>query len=144
MRRYLLGQSWFGDGRIDFRGKGVDLLPAWVLTMPLTLLTLGLYWPWWSARKARYDWAHVTLGGARFRCTATGWGLLKLWAGNALLFIGTLGLGLSWVMVREARFWTRHVELRGEPGLEKIRQMALPASATGEGFADFFGLDMGF
>ncbi|MCP5116902.1 MAG: DUF898 family protein, partial [bacterium] len=144
VRRYLLGQSWFGDARFQFRAKGADLLGPWVIMVPLTVLTGGVYWFWWSARKARYYWSHSSLGRAGFRCTVTGGGLFKLWVGNTALLVGTLGLGLAWVTVRTARFWMQHIEIHGDLALAEVRQEELPASATGEGFADFFGLELGF
>ena len=144
VRQYLLGQTWFGDARFDFRGKGSDLLGAWVVMIPLTVFSGGFYWFWWSARKARYFWSLTSLGRARFRCTATGGGLFKLWFGNTALLVFTLGLGMAWVTVRNARFWMRHIEIHGDLRLTEVRQEELPASATGEGFADFFGLELGF
>jgi uncharacterized membrane protein YjgN (DUF898 family) len=47
------------------------------------------------------------------------------------------------VMVRTARYWTGHITLWGDVDLESINQDARAASAAGEGFADFVGLDFG-
>ena len=54
----------------------------------------------------------------------------------------TLGLAWPWVRVRNIHFAFRYLELDGPLDLERIRQQAQQASATGEGLAGF--LDTGF
>ena len=61
---------------------------------------------------------------------------------NALLLVCTLGLAWPWVRVRNIDFAFRYLALDGPLDLERIRQQAQQASATGEGLAGF--LDTGF
>ena len=107
-------------------------------------MTCGIYWFWWSARQTRYHWACSTFRNARFQCTVTGGKLFRLVTGNIALIVVTLGFGASWVYARTARFWTENLFLQGELDPDGISQDTTSATATGEGFADFFGLDMGF
>jgi uncharacterized membrane protein YjgN (DUF898 family) len=140
----LSNDTYFGDAPLRYSGRGSDLLPAWLFALPLSFCSMGIAWAWWSALQHRYNWAHTTFAGARFRCTVTGGQLLWLWVGNALIVIPTLGLGMSWAMLRTLRFWTRHIQLVGDLNLAPIRQDARATSAIGESFADFLGFDFGF
>src|SRR5262249_50537637 len=134
--------SYFGNERFDFRGRGRDLFPNYLLAVLLTIPTLGLCWVWFLARKRRFFWNHTTFGGARFRSTVSGGRLLGLYAGSAPLLVLTLGLAWPWVRVRNIRFAYRYLTLEGPIDLARIQQQAQHASATGEGLAGF--LDTGF
>lgn len=139
---FMVSHSHFGNERFAFDGKGRDLFWPFLLAVLLTLPTLGLGWVWFIARRRRFFWNHTAFGEARFRSTVTGSALLGLWLLNALLLVGTLGLGWPWVRVRTLQFTLRYLALEGPLDVERIRQQAREASATGEGLASF--LDTGF
>jgi uncharacterized membrane protein YjgN (DUF898 family) len=139
---FMISRSYFGNERFDFDGRGRELFGPFLLSVLLTLPTLGLCWVWFLARKRRYFWEHTTFGAARFGSTVTGGALLGLWTINTLLLVCTLGLAWPWVRVRNIDFAFRYLELNGPLDLERIRQQAQQASATGEGLAGF--LDTGF
>jgi uncharacterized membrane protein YjgN (DUF898 family) len=111
----------------------------------LVLPTLGLYWFWFLARKQRYFWEHTSFDTLRFRSTVTGRSLLNLVIGNFILMIITLGVAFPWILVRTVRFACDYVVPEGPLALEKIRQEAQAASATGEALGGFMdaGLDFG-
>jgi uncharacterized membrane protein YjgN (DUF898 family) len=132
----------FGNERFDFDGNGWDLFRGFVLSILLTLPTLGICWIWYLARKRRFFWDHTGFGEARFRSTVSGGALLGLYLVNALLLVCTLGIAWPWVRVRNINFAYRYLALEGPLDLERIQQEAQFASATGEGLAGF--LDTGF
>jgi uncharacterized membrane protein YjgN (DUF898 family) len=140
---FMISHSYFGNERFDFDGRGRELFGPFLLSVLLTLPTLGLCWVWFLARKRRFFWEHTTFGAAaRFGSTVTGGALLGLWVVNAILLVCTLGLAWPWVRVRNIDFAFRYLALDGPLDLERIRQQAQQASATGEGLAGF--LDTGF
>ncbi len=139
---FMIGNSYFGNERFGFEGRGRELFGPFLLAVLLTLPTAGLSWFWFVARKRRFFWDHTTFGAARFSSTVTGSALLGLWLVNGLLLIVTLGLAWPWVRVRNIHFAFRYLDLEGPLDLERIRQQAQRASATGEGLAGF--LDTGF
>ena len=139
---FMIGHSYFGNERFDFYGRGRELFAPYLLSVVLTLPTLGLCWVWFLARKRRFFWDHTTFGAARFDSTVTGGALLGLWLVNAILLVCTLGLAWPWVRVRNIDFAFRYLALDGPLDLDRIRQQAQQASATGEGLAGF--LDTGF
>jgi uncharacterized membrane protein YjgN (DUF898 family) len=139
---FMIGHSYFGNERFDFDGRGRELFGPFLLSVLLTLPTFGLCWVWFLARKRRFFWEHTTFEAARFGSTVTGGALLGLWVVNVLLLVCTLGLAWPWVRVRNIDFAFRYLALDGPLDLERIRQQAQEASATGEGLAGF--LDTGF
>jgi uncharacterized membrane protein YjgN (DUF898 family) len=139
---FMISHSYFGNERFDFDGRGRELFGPFLLSVLLTLPTLGLCWVWFLAHKRRFFWEHTTFGAARFGSTVTGGALLGLWLVNAILLVCTLGLAWPWVRVRTIDFAFRYLALDGPLDLERIRQQAQEASATGEGLAGF--LDTGF
>ena len=139
---FMIANSYFGNERFGFDGRGRELFGPFLLAALLTLPTLGLSWVWFLARKRRFFWEHTSFGAARFSSSVTGGALLGLWLVNALLLIVTLGLAWPWVRVRNINFAFRYLVLEGPLDLERIRQQAQQASATGEGLAGF--LDTGF
>jgi uncharacterized membrane protein YjgN (DUF898 family) len=139
---FMISNSYFGNERFDFDGRGRELFGRFLLSVLLTLPTLGLCWVWFLAGKRRFFWEHTTFGAARFGSTVTGAALLGLWIVNAILLVCTLGLAWPWVRARNINFAFRYLALDGSLDLERIRQQAQQASATGEGLAGF--LDTGF
>ena len=123
-------------------GEGKDLFPSFLVTLLLTLPTLGLCWVWYVARKRRFFWDHTHFGSARFSCSVTGSALLWLWVVNVLLLVCTLGLAWPWARVRNINFSFRNLALIGPLDLARIQQQAQQAGTTGEGLLGFF--DSGF
>jgi uncharacterized membrane protein YjgN (DUF898 family) len=139
---FMISNSCFGNERFGFDGRGRELFGPYLLAMVLTLPTAGLCWFWFAARRRRLFWNHTTFGAARFSSGVTGGRLLGLWAVNVLLLLVTVGFAWPWVRVRNIHFAFRYLDLHGALDLERIRQQAQYASATGEGLAGF--LDTGF
>lgn len=142
---FMMSRSYFGNEKFKFNGNGRELFGPYVIALLLVLPTLGLYWFWFLARKQRYFWEHTSFDTLRFRSTVTGRALLNLVIGNFILMIITLGLAWPWIVVRTIRFTFNTLTPEGPLDLEKIRQEAQPASATGEALEGFMdsGLDFG-
>ncbi|MEE9614024.1 MAG: DUF898 family protein [Thermodesulfobacteriota bacterium] len=143
MQNFFRNKTYYGDTKFSYGGKGGDLLKPYLIAFFLTPFTLGLIWIWYSARVYRYDWEHTRFEGLRFNSTITGMDLFGLHLGNFLIFAFTLGLGMPWVMVRILRLHFSRLTVEGPLELEKIRQDAQSAFATGEGVIDFIEIDAG-
>jgi len=48
---------------IEFSGSGSEYFRIWVVNLLLTLVTLGLYYPWAKVRRLRYFYGNTTVGG---------------------------------------------------------------------------------
>jgi uncharacterized membrane protein YjgN (DUF898 family) len=142
-QRFLTDHMWFGSQRFTFDGRGRDLVAAWVGTIVLFVPTLGLSWFWFAAKRQRYYAEHTRFAGARFRSAVTGpklaWLTISTWIG----LLSTLGLAWPWLTVRTTRRGFAWLSLDGPLALESITQQAQQVSATGEGLAGFFDVDLG-
>ncbi len=57
---------------LSFEGKGFEYFKIWIVNILLTIVTLGLYYPWAKVRNRRYFYANSTLEGKSFDYHATG------------------------------------------------------------------------
>ena len=48
---------------VQFSGSGSEYFRIWIVNLLLTLLTLGLYYPWAKVRRLRYFYANTSVGG---------------------------------------------------------------------------------
>jgi uncharacterized membrane protein YjgN (DUF898 family) len=111
--------------RFEFTGGAGDYFRIWIISLCLSLLTLGIYSAWGKVRKKRYLYAHTRLAGSGFEYRASPLAILKGRA-IALFFFGgfavaghfyapaqvalaaILGVLLPWLVVANARFNARY------------------------------------
>ena len=106
---------------LNFTGNGFEYFKIWIVNILLTIVTLGLYYPWAKVRNRRYFYANSTMEGRNFEYHATGKQLFlgyliamglfiayivlqnisPVLSGIALLI---LFLGFPWVIWRSLKF----------------------------------------
>lgn len=119
---------------LQFHGKGDEYFRIWLVNIALTVLTLGLYWPWATVRKRRYFYNQTYLDGHAFDFLGQPASIFKGFISIYLLFIlyqvaahlgwmwlagalGLLGLGLlPWLVQKSLRFRARTLSWRGMKG----------------------------
>ncbi len=57
---------------LSFEGSGSEYFQIWIVNVLLTIVTLGLYYPWAKVRNHRYFHANSVLEGKNFEYHATG------------------------------------------------------------------------
>jgi uncharacterized membrane protein YjgN (DUF898 family) len=57
---------------LRFNGTGSEYFKIWIVNILLTIITLGIYYPWAKVRNRRYFYANSSLGGRAFEYHATG------------------------------------------------------------------------
>lgn len=142
-RAFLVRNTRFGSEPFMYDGDAKELLREYVKALLLTVPTLGLYLIWYAAFKHRFLWAHTAMRGARFHSTVMGGDLFALLATNFLLVLCTLGIGAPWAITRAHAFWSDNLTLHGTVDWASIQQRAQRATATGEGLAEGFDIDVG-
>jgi uncharacterized membrane protein YjgN (DUF898 family) len=142
-RAFFVSNSRFGSEPFLYDGKGTALFGEYIKAFLLTLPTLGLIWVWYAAFKHRYFWNHTAMRGARFRSTVTGGQLFGLLLTNMLLAFVTFGIATPWVITRTHEFYSNSLSLHGTVDWAAIEQRAQSATATAEGLAEGFDVDIG-
>jgi len=83
--RYRLSRTSLGTIRFSFRGHVKAYMKIWVLGTVLTLLTAGIYYPFFENARRKFLVTHSYFGNRPFTYTGTGNGLLQIYA-KALAF----------------------------------------------------------
>lgn len=60
---------------LNFFGKGSELFVIMIVNWLLTLITLGIYYPWARIKNLRYIYGQTSLNNERFHFSGTGWEL---------------------------------------------------------------------
>src|SRR5258708_22462729 len=81
------------DYRFQFTGRTGDYFRIWIVSLCLSILTLGVYSAWGKVRKKRYLYAHTRVGGSAFEFRARPLAILKGRAIAVLLFGGFAATG---------------------------------------------------
>ncbi len=63
--------------RLAFKGKGGDLFAVLIVNWLLTMITIGLYYPWAKARRLGWYYEHTELDGHPFHFHGTGQEMFK-------------------------------------------------------------------
>jgi uncharacterized membrane protein YjgN (DUF898 family) len=124
-----LGTAALATYRFDFTGKSGEYFRIWVVSLFLSVVTLGIYSAWGKVRKKRYLYSHTELDGTGFEFRATPLAILRgrvialvLLGGFALsghvlpimqlAFVLILLVLTPWIVVAASRFNARNTAWR--------------------------------
>lgn len=75
---------------LSFHGNGMDLFKINIVNLLLSLVTLGLYYPWAKATRLKYVYSHTEFKKSRFSFLGTGKemfkGFIKVYIGIVILY----------------------------------------------------------
>ena len=95
LRYRLRNSTWRGLNGI-YRGKNKELIPTVLLGLFLTVITLGIYGPWFSVKVRRYIYSKLSFGNLTLRFDGRGGELFLIGLKGVLLTIVTLGIYGFW------------------------------------------------
>ena len=87
-----------------FNGSGWGYLWLFLWTTFLTIITLGLFFPWTASASMRWFARSTTLNGEKLAFKGTGMGFLGNWLLILVLSIITFGLYMPWGICRIYRW----------------------------------------
>ena len=106
--RYRLSRTSWRGVRFAFRGPALPYLKLVGKGMILTLVTLGLYYPFYTSQKRAFTVSNTCFGTERFSFDGRGRELFQICFKAILLGIFLIGLGLfaslSWIVNRHLWF----------------------------------------
>jgi uncharacterized membrane protein YjgN (DUF898 family) len=133
-RRYRLSRTSWRGIRFSFRGKAWRFIPIFVKGYLFSLLTFGLYHPFYLTRRQEFMVSNAYFGNERFGFDGRGWELFRSfmlsilptvailvvgwiargaghpWIGNVCIVLTLPALGLCWIwyLARKRRFFWDH------------------------------------
>ncbi|HIC77824.1 MAG TPA: DUF898 family protein, partial [Sulfurovum sp.] len=78
---------------LRFTGSGSEYFKIWIVNVLLTIITLGMYYPWAKVRNKRYFYANTNLADRNFEYHATGKQLFIGFLIAMIFFIIYSGIG---------------------------------------------------
>ena len=93
-----------------FDGGAATYLGTGILSFLLTVVTLGLGFPWALCMKESWKAKHTFIEGKQLSFNGSGGGLFFLWIKWAILIIITLGIYTFWVVPDLQRWKVEHTD----------------------------------
>ncbi len=122
---YKINNTYFGNERFSYDGKGKDLFPAFIKYWLLFVPTLGLSWFWYKAARLRYEAEHTHFQSLSFRYNITGKELLSGFISDiflVILAVFTLTFISPWFRIKNMKDRINRLEVEGCVTLNSIRQ----------------------
>lgn len=125
-RRYRLSRTSWRGIRFSFRGPVVDFAKIFLGGGLLTVVTFGLYYPFWITRRQGFMVSHAYFGSEPFRFDGKGRDLFGSYLIMLLLALPTVGLSSFWFSAARHRYFAQHTS---------FATARLDSSVTGGGLA---------
>ncbi|MGH7433407.1 MAG: YjgN family protein [Candidatus Methylomirabilales bacterium] len=106
--RYRMSRTSWRGIRFSFRGRVWDFMKIFLGGWFLTVITLGLYYPFFITRQYAFTASHSYFGNRKFDFDGQGRGLFKSFLLALLLHIPTLGLYWFWFQAKTLRYLSEH------------------------------------
>lgn len=107
-RRYRLSRTSWRGIRFSFRGRIFDYVKMFTGGMFLSLVTLGLYTPFFDTRRQAFLTSNTFFGNEKFAFDGKGRALFGPFLVAVLLTIPTVGLSWFWYVAKKRRYFWAH------------------------------------
>jgi uncharacterized membrane protein YjgN (DUF898 family) len=107
-RRYRLSRASWRGIRFSFRGEAWDFIKIFGLGSILSTLTLGLYFPFFDAKRYEFMVSGSYFGTQKFGFDGRGKDLFRPFLLAILLTLPTLGLYWFWYWAKRQRYYWGH------------------------------------
>lgn len=118
------------SGRFHFDGGAATYVGTAILGFLITVLTLGICYPFALVLNQRWRAKHSYIDGHRLTFTGTGLGLFGTWIKWFLLIVITLGIYSFWVGPRIARWKWEHTDFDPTWQPNKVDQGQAPVETV--------------
>lgn len=108
IRRYRLSRTSWRGIRFSFRGRVWDFVRLFIGGSLLTLVTLGLYYPYFDTKRYAFMTSHSYCGNHNFKFDGEGRDLFRGYVAAIPLSLLTLGAYWFWFLAKKQRYLTEH------------------------------------
>jgi len=98
-------------GKFKFKGNGGELFCVFFVQGILTLITLGVYYPWAMVKIIKYFADCLTLEGKKFKFEGSGGEFFCIIFVNILLITITLGIYYPFALLKIRKYYTENISL---------------------------------
>ena len=100
--------------QFTFDGGAATYIGTAILGWLITVLTIGIGYPWSLCMYYKWRSKHTMINGRRLRFTAGGFSLIGLWIKWWLLTLLTLGIYFFWVIPSLNKWVVEHTDFEDE------------------------------
>jgi uncharacterized membrane protein YjgN (DUF898 family) len=112
-RSYRLSRTAWRNIRFSFQGKKMEAFTLYLIGVILSILTLGLYWPFFKMKSEKFWREHSWFGNVQFSFSGTGKDFIGKFFIAVLMTPLTLGFYLFWFAADLKRYLWSHTHLAG-------------------------------
>lgn len=112
--RYRMSRTSFNQVRFRFDGRAGDLAAVTIKGALLTLITFGIYAPWFAVAIRQYLYAHTYIGNSEFGYDGNGGDIFVIYAKGFILTMLTFGIYNSWLTAEISNYHTNHTTFQGQ------------------------------
>lgn len=138
VRTFLTNRSFFGTNYFTYSAKRREYCLLCYEGFFLSVLTLGLYVPWFRANLLRFRLRHTSLAGLSFQSELEGSALLRFALVSYLLSLVTLGLATPWLLNRYLGLQIGSIRITGSINFDSITNVT---QSEGDATADIAAVD---
>ncbi|BDA80474.1 membrane protein [Leptospira kobayashii] len=113
-RKYLTSRTGYRNLRFGFDGKGLEIAKIYLKGGLLTIVTLGIYYPWFYSEKEAYLASKTRYGNTNFEFQADGKEIFFIYLKGVFLSIITLGIYSSWFAADLQNYIWNHRSFQGK------------------------------
>jgi uncharacterized membrane protein YjgN (DUF898 family) len=128
--RYRMAKSSWKGIRFGYTGDLGELVRLFFKGLLFTVLTFGIYGPWFAISLRRYILSNIKVGNVRFVYTGDGTDYFIMNLKGYFLTICTLGIYLFWWQKEQFEFFVNNLRMEQDEDAVFFR-----SKATGVGFA---------
>ena len=128
--RYRMAKSSWKGIRFGYTGDRNELVMLFFKGLLLTVLTLGIYGPWFAISLRRYILSNIKVGNVRFVYTGDGTDYFIMNLKGYFLTLLTLGIYLFWWQKEQFEFFVNNLRMEQDEDAVFFR-----SKATAGGFA---------
>lgn len=142
--RIRINSGSVGSMRMLYVGSDRDAFLIFLKSLPLIIITLGIYFFWYRADALKFRMKNTWIGNSEIGAACgeldvNGFSLLILTIVNLLAIMLTFGLAFPWVLANNLKFYMTRFSFEGRLDLAKVSQVRSQGSAVGDGFASVMG-----
>jgi uncharacterized membrane protein YjgN (DUF898 family) len=112
--RFHLARTSWRNLRFHFSATPRDLQKEFYIGILLTIVTLGIYGPWFAIKMRTFFTNNSNYGSEPFRFEGDGMELFKIYFVGILLTVVTLGIYSSWLQANVIRYYAERTSVQGK------------------------------